>query len=183
MRQYRVARRYAEALITAAEQQNLLEKVSGDCEMLQRLLTESRDLQVFLKSPVIKKDKKLTALREMFAKKLNALTMSFLELLAEKGREEVLADMLLQFFALRDDRLGIVNVEIKAATELSKDQHESIRKKFEGLTRKSVRLSFSLDKHLRGGFVARVGDTMYDGSVKRQLELLRERFAEGVGSN
>ncbi|MEX1139176.1 MAG: ATP synthase F1 subunit delta [Bacteroidota bacterium] len=183
MRQYRVARRYAEALITAAEQQNLLEKVSGDCEMLQRLLMESRDLQVFLKSPVIKREKKQEALRAMFAKKLDKVTMSFLELITEKGREEFLSDILQQYFALRDDRLGIVNVEIKAATELSKNQHEGIRKKFEGLTRKSVRLSFSLDKHLKGGFVARVGDTMYDGSVKRQLELLRERFAEGVGSN
>ncbi len=183
MRQYRVARRYAEALITAAEQKNLLEKISGDCEMLQRLLTQSRELQLFLKSPVIKRDRKREALQGMFAKKVDAVTMSFLDLLTEKGREDILADILQQYFALRDDRLGIVNVEIKAATELSKDQHESIRKKFEGMTRKNVRLAFSLDKHLKGGFIARVGDTVYDGSVKRQLELLRERFAEGVGSN
>jgi F-type H+-transporting ATPase subunit delta len=183
MRQYRVARRYAEALISAAEQKHLLEKVSDDCAMLQRLLMDSREFQLFLKSPVIKRDKKQTAMQGMFAKKVNPVTMSFLELLTGKGREDILAEILQQYSALRDDRLGIVNVEIKAATELSKDQHDSFKKKFEGLTRKSVRLAFSLDKHLKGGFIARVGDTVYDGSVKRQLELLRERFAEGVGSN
>ena len=72
---------------------------------------------------------------------------------------------------------------MRAATELTKDQQQTIVKRFEGITRKKIRVAFSIDKQLKGGFVARVGDTVYDGSVRRQLELLRERFAEGVGRN
>jgi len=179
----RVARRYAEALMMAGEDQKALEKVSKDFEMLERLLKDSRELQIFLKSPVIKSDKKQAVLREMFGKKVNALTMSFLQLLTEKGREDLLSEIVVQFFRLRDEQLGIVNVDIKAATDLTRSQHEQIQKKFETMTRKKVRLGFSIDKVLRGGFVARVGDTMFDGSVKRQLELLRERFTEDVRLN
>jgi F-type H+-transporting ATPase subunit delta len=51
------------------------------------------------------------------------------------------------------------------------------------MTRKSVRIAFSVDKQLKGGFVARVGDTVFDGSLRRQLELLREHFVEETARN
>ena len=178
MANVRIARRYAKAFMRAGEDRKALEKISRDLEMLDRLLKESRELQVFLKSPVINTAKKRTVIREMFGTKIHALTMDFLLLLANKGREELLTDIIRQFFTLLDEKLGIVNVEIRSATDLGKIQHDRIQQKFESLTKKKVRLSFSIDKVLKGGFVARMGDTLFDGSVKRQLELLRERFAE-----
>jgi F-type H+-transporting ATPase subunit delta len=87
------------------------------------------------------------------------------------------------YFKLRDDRLGIVALDVRAATELSKSQQQTIVKRFEEITQKKIRVAFSIDKQLKGGFVARVGDTVYDGSVQRQLELLRDQFAKGVGRN
>jgi F-type H+-transporting ATPase subunit delta len=179
----RAAKRYAEALMSAAEQQKILGRVTEDMQSLERVMNESKELVHFLKSPVIKKEKKRRILTELFGKQMHALTMSFIDLLAAKGREDILAEIGSQFFALRDERLGIVGVEIQAADQLSKDQHEKIQKQFEGITRKKVRLAFSIDKQLKGGFLAKVGDTVFDGTVKRQLELLRKRFEEGVGSN
>ncbi|MEP0823547.1 MAG: F0F1 ATP synthase subunit delta [Ignavibacterium sp.] len=183
MRNSRVARRYAEALMTAAEEQKALDTVAGDLQGLERLLKESREFRLFLRSPVIKTEKKRTVLREVFEKKMSPLTASFLDLMAEKGREALLEDILQQFFALRDEQLGIVPVEIRAAVEMSEDQREKIRKKFEQITRKNVRLAFSLDKQVKGGFVARIGDTMFDASVRHQLEVLRKRFSQGNALN
>ncbi len=183
MANIRVARRYAEALMTGAEERKLLDRVALDLETLERTLRESREFGLFLKSPVVNKEKKRNILQEMFGKKLHEITVGFLQLLADKGREDLLQDILVEFFRLRDEKLGIVSVEIKAAGELSKEQTAQIQKRFEGITRKNVRLAFSIDKQLKGGFLARVGDTVFDGSVKRQLELLRDRFAEGVDSN
>lgn len=183
MRQERVARRYAEALMTAAEEQKSFETVVKDLETLDRLLRESREFGLFLKSPVIKAEKKRSILREMFAKRLSVLTVSFLDLMADKGREGLLGEVLRQFFALRDERLGIVAVDIRTAVELSSDQQERIRKKFEQLTRKTVRPAFSLDKQVQGGFVARIGDTMFDASVRHQLDVLRKKFSQGNGVN
>lgn len=183
MSNIRVSIRYAEALMTSAEEQKLFDRIVDDVELIDGMIHDSREFLLFLKNPVVDRAKKWTVLEELFGKKLHSLTMGFLRLLAEKGREEILPDFCTRFFDLRDERLGIVNVSIRAATELSKDQQKSIQKRFEELTKKSVRLAVNVDQDLKGGFLARVGDTVFDGSVKRQLELLRKRFIEGVGVN
>jgi F-type H+-transporting ATPase subunit delta len=183
MSSYRVARRYAEAAIDLAEEQKQADRLAGDLELLQSTLKESRDLVAFLKSPVIPKEKRRAILAVLFHSKVSALTLTFLNMLIEKGREDALAEIIEEFFRLRDDRLGIVTIHVRAATEMTKDQQRMIVSRFEGITQKKVRIAFSVDKQLKGGFVARVGDTMYDGSVRRQLELLRERLAEQVGRN
>ena len=183
MRQLRVARRYAQALIGLADEQGQLERVSEDLLMLRRTLRESHEFVVFLKSLVVKTEKKQRVLEELFADKVHPSTQGFLRLLAEKGREDVLGQIVEEFFQLRDVMLGIVNVDVKAAVELTGDQNKALVKKFEGVTKKTVRVSISLDTTLRGGFIARVGDTVFDGSVRRQLELLRERFTRGAGMN
>jgi F-type H+-transporting ATPase subunit delta len=183
MANYRIATRYAEALLTAAEEQKLLDRIAADMKGLEETMQKSREFSLFLKNPIVTREKKQRILSELFEKTLHGMTVGFLVLLAEKGREEFLQDICTQFFALHDTRLGIVNVKIKAATELSGDQQKAIQRHFEDLTQKKVRLQMTVEKELRGGFLARVGDTVFDGSVKRQLEMLRERFAEGVGVN
>jgi F-type H+-transporting ATPase subunit delta len=89
----------------------------------------------------------------------------------------------LEFFRLRDERQGLVVLDVRSATEMDENQQKTMVKRFEALTGKKVRAAFRVDRELKGGFVARVGDTVYDGSLLRQLELLRERFAEGVLNN
>ena len=183
MANFRIAARYAEALITAAEEQQLLDRVAADMRALEETIQKSREFSLFLKNPIIKREKKEVILSQLFGKTLHEMTVGFLVLLAEKGREEFLQDICTQFFALHDKRLGIVHVKIQAATELSADQKKNIQTRFEELPRKKVRLDMTVEKGLKGGFLARVEDTVFDGSVKRQLELLRERFVKGVHAN
>ncbi|MBF8294977.1 MAG: synthase subunit delta [Bacteroidetes bacterium] len=183
MSAYRVARRYAEAALELAEEQKQGERLAVDLDVVWKVMKESREFIALLKSPVISKDKKRALLAEIFRSKLSGFTFNFLNLIVDKGREDVLDDIIKEYYKLRDDRLGIVTLEVRAANDLTKDQQQTIVKRFEGITQKKIRVAFSIDKQLKGGFVARVGDTVYDGSVRRQLELLRERFAEGVGRN
>lgn len=183
MSAYRVARRYAEAAIELAEDQKQGERLAGDLELILMAMKESVDLQRFLKSPVISKEKKRTVLAALFKAKVGTLAFDFLNLLVEKGREDVLDSILVEYFKMRDDQLGIMTLELRAAVDLTSDQQKIIAKRFEEMTRKKIRIVFSVDKQLKGGFVARVGDTVYNGSVSRQLELLRDRFAEGAGRN
>ncbi|MCX6144637.1 MAG: ATP synthase F1 subunit delta [Ignavibacteriales bacterium] len=183
MSAFRVARRYAEAAIELAEDQKQGERLAGDLELIQKAMRESLELQSFLKNPVISKGKKRAVLDALFKSKVGTLAFDFLNLLVEKGREDVLDGILVEYFKMRDDQLGIMTLELRAAVDLSIDQQKTIAKRFEEMTRKKIRVVFSVDKRLKGGFVARVGDTVYDGSVSRQLELLRSRFAEGAGRN
>jgi F-type H+-transporting ATPase subunit delta len=180
MSNLRIANRYAEALMKTAEETHVLKNVSDDLTVVQRIIKESREFQLFLKSPVVKKEKKQKVLEAAFGKSIQPLTLQFLSLLTEKGREDVLLSIIEAFFRLQDEILGIVHVHVRAATDLSEQQKTQLKQRFETYSKKKVRIDVSLDKQLIGGFIANVGDTMFDGSVKRQLELLRNRFAEEI---
>lgn len=183
MKTSRVARRYAQALLESAERDRLLDAVLADLRVLQEHIAESREFRSFLRSPVIKGHMKLSILRNVFGGSVSALTLDFLRLLIEKRREALLSEVIAELFLMNDVRQGIVTLELKAALELSDAHRSAITQRFEHLTGKKIRISFSVDTSLRGGILVRVGDTVYDGSIKRQLELLRERFAQGVVSN
>jgi len=183
MSQVRIARRYAKALIGIAQDKKELVRVGEDFQLIHNLTKESRDFQLFLKSPVIRKEKKISIFEEMFGKRVHAVSLLFLGFLVEKGREAILPAIITQFFLVMDENLGIVSIDVCAAVDLSEHQQGEIETRFEKITRKKIRATYSIDKQLLGGFVVKVGDTMFDGSVKHQLRLLRERFAEGVGSN
>jgi F-type H+-transporting ATPase subunit delta len=178
MSNLRIANRYAEALITSAEVLKLLRNVGDDLAFLKRIIDESNEFKLFLKSPIIKTEKKQQVFEEIFGKTLQPLTLRFLILLAEKGRESVLPEIIKAFINLQDERLGIANVHVKAAAELSAQQTIQLQQKFEEYSKKKVRVDVNLNPELIGGFVAYIGDTMFDGSVKHQLELLRKKFTE-----
>ncbi len=180
MSNLRLANRYAEALMAAAEELRVLKRISDDLTNVQHIIKESHEFQLFLKSPVIKKEKKQQVFEAMFGKSFHPLTLQFLSLLAEKERENTLPGIIEAFFRLQDKKLGIVNVHITAAAELSMQQAAKLEQQFEAYSKKKVRIGMRLDKQLIGGFIARIGDTMFDGSVKRQLELLRQRFMEEI---
>jgi F-type H+-transporting ATPase subunit delta len=179
----RAARRYAQALMDVAEDKKIIDRLVADMELIRSTAQESREFRAFLKNPVIKKDKKRAVLTAVFQQSVDAATMDFLMLLCDKGREDLLPQIIEQFFALRDEKLGLVSVEVKAATEMTDEQQAILRQRFEQLTKKKVRIRMSIDKHLKGGFLAKVGDTVFDGSVRHQLELLRKRFVEGPVQN
>jgi F-type H+-transporting ATPase subunit delta len=180
MSNLRIANRYAEALMTTAEELHILKDVSDDLTDIRRIIKESHEFQLFLKSPVVKKEKKQQVFEAVFGKMIQPLTLKFLSLLAEKGRVDILLSIIEAFFRLQDETLGIVNVHVKAAAELSAQQTAQLVQRFEDYSKKKVRIDVNLDSKLIGGFIARIGDTMFDGSVKRQLELLRKRFAEEI---
>ncbi len=175
----RVAKRYAEALMESAQEEKILDAVTKDIGMIAGVVRASKEFRVFLASPIVPVDKKRKVIDEMFSRKLKPMTMAFLRLLIDKGREGVLPDIITQFGLLRDEALGIISVEVRAAVELSGPQEKALSKQLEQYTGKKVRVTFSLDTSVKGGFIARAGDTVFDASVRRQLEILRERFVEG----
>ena len=179
----RVARRYAEALVQMAEAEKNVDATTRDLELVKESIARSRDFLLFLRSPVINKARKRQVLQSVLADKIQKSTLESLGVIVLKGREELLPEIIEQFFSILDDRRGIVKVDVKAASEFSGDQKHALASKLEQYTRKKVQLAFGIDKQLIGGFVARVGDTVIDGSAKRQLELLRIRFEQGEEVN
>ncbi len=183
MTNVRVARRYAEALMELAEERKTVDTLAKDLKVLHSAIDESRELRLFLRSPVINHPRKVEILKAVFAGRLQQWTLHAVDVITLKGREDILSDIIDQFFVILDERASIVRVKVKAVGEFTKDQMETLQNKLERYTQKHVKIEFSFDRCLIGGFVARVGDTVLDGSVKRQLELLRDRFARANGAN
>ena len=130
-------------------------------------------------SPVFNPGQKLKILIEIFGKRCSELTMKFIALLVQKGRSEYLMATSQEFLRMLDAKNNIVHAHIHSAVGLSDEEQRQLIAKLERISGKHIRSEFSLDPTLRGGFVARMGDEMIDASLKRQLELLREQFAQG----
>jgi F-type H+-transporting ATPase subunit delta len=95
-------------------------------------------------------------------------------------RIAALSDIIQSFEIVIDERLGFARAEIASASELSKEQQAALTARLERLTGKRVRPQFAVDASLIGGVTARIGSTVYDGSVRGQLESLERRLgAEG----
>jgi F-type H+-transporting ATPase subunit delta len=175
----RVAKRYAAALMAAAAGAGEVDRIAADIDSVARTIAGSRGLVLLLKSPVVSIEKKTGIFRELFEKRIGALPMEFLRLMIAKRREGIIPAMIAEFGRLRDEREGIVNVQVTSAHELSSSQQQLLGSRLEGMTGKKVRLQLSRDGSLKGGLLVRIGDTVMDSSIKRQLELLREQFVHG----
>lgn len=179
MKQGRVARRYAAALMGAAEEAKAVDAVARDLDSLRATLAASRELKRLLDSPIVSPAKKQAIIKELFGSRFGPLSMQFLALLVDKSREGVLSAVIEQWFAMRDERLGIVTVDVTTALELSADQKRELAAALERTTGKTVRVRTATDAAIKAGLIVRIGDTVHDGSMRRQLERLRERLVSG----
>lgn len=175
----RASTRYAAALLGVAVEQNELDAVTRDIDFLEKLISGVPAFAAFLKSPVISTERKKKALRELLAGKTAQTVGAFVLLLASKDRESHLEEIIREFRRLRDEQLGVVTVKARAAAEFSPDQRKRLSDRVEAATGKKVRLEFERDPALIGGFTVQYEDTVWDASVRRQLELLRERLVHG----
>jgi F-type H+-transporting ATPase subunit delta len=175
----RVAKRYAVALMAAATEAKAVDSVAADVDAVARTIAGSRELSLLMKSPVISIDKKTGIFRMLFEQRIGALPMEFFRLMLAKRREGIIPAMIEEFNRLRDEREGIVNVQVTSAHEVSSAQQQQLVARLEGMTGKKVRLRLARDEGLKGGLLVRIGDTVMDSSIKRQLELLREQFVYG----
>jgi F-type H+-transporting ATPase subunit delta len=181
MANLRIAKRYAKALFEIAEETKKLEKITNDVGFIDSLIRSSRELQLFLKSPIIKEDKKREVLKEIFSdSRVDPVTLKFIMLLVEKKREDILHDIVKVYQQIYDEKMGIVSAEVVTAVEVGERLKKKIEQKILELTgAKKVKASYRVDPSIIGGIVIRVGDTVYDASIRRRIQLLREQLIYG----
>ncbi len=168
-----VTQRYAQALLEEAMREHQLH---ADVALIANTLTGSRELLLLLKSPVVSRTKKSIVLEKLFGQHIHSLTMRFVQLLINRGREALLPAIVQRFSALSDESAGRTKVEAQVASQLSKNTEASLTNALEEKLHRSVQLSVSENPDLLGGIMLRIGDTVYDGTVLHQLSLLRSRM-------
>jgi F-type H+-transporting ATPase subunit delta len=179
MKNVRVARRYAQALMAVAEERKDTERIAADLAEIGASLQSSRELRVLLSSPVVREGKKRAIFQDLWGGEVSRTTLAFLLLLIQHQRERILPEVIGEFHTLRDEREGIVAADVRTAVPISSAQEKELGTRLMRSTGKRVRLRAAVDPAIKGGLVVRIGDTVVDASVRHQLERLRERLLEG----
>jgi len=177
MRQVRVARGYAKAFVRAADDAGVRAEARDEAARLLALLEESEPFKSFVEDAMIPPKRKDEVLTELFAESFSPLTCSFLSLLVEKRRERVLADILEEALRQLDEADGIRTAEVQSAVALDDSQCEALAAVLSQMTGGTVRVRSEVAPDLVGGFVVRLGDTVYDASLAAQLTRLRRTLA------
>lgn len=172
-----IARRYARALYEEAERASNVERVDADIAFVQATLDESEALAQLFRNPVAAREKKQDVVRALFESRLDGLTLRFLHMLVGRQRENLFGRIAQAWRRLHDERFGVVEAEARVASELSEEERRCLTEALERLTGKQIRLNVQRDAELIGGMVVRIGDTVYDRSVRHRLNALRDRIA------
>ncbi len=144
MTDYKVSYRYATSLLETAEEKKLLEIIAQNIQLVKNTLKENPELLRILKNPVIKSHVKISILEEIFGSKIDNETLNFLKFVIHKNRENSLFNILQKFVELYDQKLEIVNVEVKTAFEFDDDQKRLLKDKLEKYLNKNTRIWFTL---------------------------------------
>ena len=179
----KAARRYSNALYSLAAESNKVDELAGDFRQMLALIDANRELELFFHTPAVSKMKKRAVVNEMFKGRIGTLSYNFLELLISRSREALTHDIMTDFLNLKKEKEGIVDVNVKTAVELTDSEKSALEQKINAYTGKKSELKFGIDKEIIGGFVAGIGDTVLDASIRRQLEMLREKFKSGEFSS
>lgn len=174
-----IAKRYAQALFDIAAEENKYQDYYLELKKFASVLNENANLKEFFANPVFDKDEKKAVMGEILKKiEISTTTSSFLKLLVSKGRIGNIEEIEEYFKELMDGVLKKVRVQVKTAFPLKDDLLPSLKKTLEGVTGKEVEMMIEEDRSLVGGIVIKIGDTVYDGSIKSQLNSIRELLRE-----
>ena len=165
-----IAKRYARALFDIAQKEDKIEIIYGELKGFSSILKENTELADFFANPVFEDSDKSAVIGNILDKiGMSTTTSNFLMLLVDKRRTDILEQIEECYRKYMDNILNKVRVNIKTAFPLSSKLATRIKKQMEGLTKKNIEIVVDEDPSLLGGVVIGVGDTLYDGSVKAQL--------------
>jgi F-type H+-transporting ATPase subunit delta len=172
-----VARRYAVALADVVTSRGEAQEVREELAAFDALMRSNAQLLEVFRHPTIPYEQKRGVLDELIRRsRPRPTTANFLRVLLQNHRLAELSEVSTQFAQELDRRAGVVNAQVTTARPLPADAQEALRARLGQLTGSRVRLQFEVDDELIGGVVTRIGSTLYDGSVRGQLQQIRQRM-------
>ena len=177
MKSTKAAGRYAKALLELALDQQKIEVIENNMQQIVTVANETHDFQVFLSSPLIKVDKKLEVIKSIFGN-FDALSISFLEMVATNRREALITEIASAFLTQLKEHRGIVPVTIISAETLDAQTKSQITSKISTSINGTLEITEQVDKSLIGGFIVRMGDHQIDASVSNQLNRIKQELVK-----
>jgi F-type H+-transporting ATPase subunit delta len=174
-----VAARYAGALLEVTQKEGDVRKAERDLASFVGLVESDRTLMRVLVSPSVPAPRKKALVSELLSRSQLAPTVSkLLLMMADRDRLSLLPDVLEEYRERLLELQNIVRAEVTTATELPADRLGALQEALSAMTGRTVSMTTKVDAELIGGVVTRIGSVVYDGSVRRQLERLRETLTQ-----
>ena len=170
--------RYANALADIALAQGAAEPAVKQLQEFGGAYAQSAELRTFLASPAVSVEAKHAVIEKIAARVgASKIIRNFLFVLADHRRTDLIPDVISAFHEVIRQRQGIAEAEISSAIEMSAAQKKEMAATLARLTGKKIEVKYALDPTLLGGAVVRIGDTVYDGSLRSRLNEMRTRLA------
>lgn len=180
MKGTRAALRYAKALLNLAKEHGLHEEVNENMLLIANTISESKELQVMLKSPIIKSESKKKVLNAIFESHVNELSNGLIHLLIENKRIELLLLTAKEYTIIFDFLMGYEVAIVTTAIPLTPEMEKLILDKINTLTSKEVSIKNIINPEIIGGFVLRLGDVQYDASILQKFQSLKRNFKKNL---
>jgi len=177
MKDLKVSNRYAKALLELAVETNNLEDCYSDMNTILTACQESKDFYLLLKSPIIKTDKKIIIIEEVFSNKLSELTNGFIKIIISKKREAILDSVAKSFISLYKEKKNIISAKLVTATEIDSDTREEVLDFIKKKGHKNVDLQEKIDKSIIGGAIINIGNRQIDASVSNKINEMKQNFS------
>jgi len=172
-----VARRYAFALADVVLEQGEAHEVQQELKVWEQMLQSNENLRVVFANPTIPLEQKRGVLHRLIElARPRPTTANFLKVLLQNQRLTELVEINKKLEQVLDDRAGLVAATVTTARPIPNDVNSRLQVALTSLTGRKVRINFVTDPELIGGVVTRIGSTVYDGSVRNQLQLIREKM-------
>jgi F-type H+-transporting ATPase subunit delta len=172
-----VARRYAVALADVVRSRGEAREVRDELSVWEEMMRENSQLIVVFRHPTIPYEQKRRVLDELIRRaRVRPTTANFLQVLLQNHRLADLSEINRQFAGELDRRAGVVTAHVTTARPIPPVAQEALRARLSQLTESNVRLQFEVDGDLLGGVVTRIGSTLYDGSVRGQLQQMKQKM-------
>ncbi len=175
MREDTIARSYAETLFELAERHEGAESFGGGIEMVADLMEDPK-VREFFGTPRISAARKKSVLERAVGPSLPVMLLRFLKVVLDRGRQRLLPDIARQYRAILEKHLGRRHMEVTVARPLDSVELEDLGAQLSSATGATVIPHLRVRPDIIGGIVIREGDTVYDGSLKRQLDAMRRRL-------
>lgn len=171
-----VARRYALALLSIAKENQLLGVIEEDLRVVKEVVLYNPEFKAVLKSSKLSIDKKKEILTIAFAS-VNVYVLNTLLILIDRHREDQIAEVANEFIQLANDEAGIAEAEVQSTRALTDSERDALSAVFAAkIGKKSLKIENIVDSNLLGGLRLRIGNRIYDGSLRGKLDRLERKL-------
>lgn len=171
----KISVRYSHALFESALENKMLDKIYQDMIFISGICTIS-ELKELLESPIIVPSKKIEILHKVIGENLEKLTLSFIDMIIKKGRENFLPSIARVFIHETKEYNGITESVLTTAIKVDAKIKQQITDLISGIFKTKVELKEIVDKDIIGGFILRVEDNFIDASVRNKLRKIEKEL-------